>query len=218
MRKFLGKIYRKLLPSRVQVFLDCKRAERSWIEKKVIFVHVPKSAGMSISNSIYGRPLGHIKARDIKRCSVGAYDICFKFAFVRDPIARYLSAWKFMQNNFSELKGGPGLPAESFLALGAVDFAEKWLANKDVSKLNYIFQEQSSFVLGENGDVLVDYLARFDDFDNEIEILSNKVPGVKSVKKINASGSESLKVDSAALESILRKVYWRDYELLSKFS
>lgn len=217
MRKSLGKVYRRVLPHKLQVFLDCKRAERSWVEEGVVFIHVPKSAGMSISSAIYGRPLGHIKARDIKKYSATAYNSCFKFAFVRDPLSRYLSSWKFMQNNFSDLKGGPGLPSEQFLSLDPVEFAEKWLAEKDLSKLNYIFQEQSQYILGDCDEILVDYVADFDDFDREVIALSEKAPKIKCLGKINSSGSEYLQVDDATLEGVLKKIYWRDYDFLKKF-
>lgn len=114
---------------------------------------------------------------------------------------------------FFRIRGWSGLPPRSFLNLDPVDFARYWLAGKDLNDLNYIFRTQN-FFLYDGGDLLLDYVARFENFNEEIAYLSEKVPQILSLSRINASGSESVDVDMELLLSIIKSVYEEDYRLL----
>lgn len=56
----------RTLPDSVRVPLDILRRCPRWKATGVIFVHVPKAAGVSVSRALYGRPLGHFRALDIR--------------------------------------------------------------------------------------------------------------------------------------------------------
>lgn len=64
-----------------------------------VFIHVPKCAGQSIGLSLYGCTVHHFTASAIMKRYPKLFFSSFKFAVVRDPLDRYLSA-------FSYLKGG----------------------------------------------------------------------------------------------------------------
>lgn len=58
------------------------------------FVHIPKNGGTSITKTVYGRNIGHMRARDI--CAVTNQDVKV-FSLVRDPVSRFLSAIRHIQ-------------------------------------------------------------------------------------------------------------------------
>lgn len=62
-----------------------------------IFIHIPKCAGWSISQALYGKQITHIKFSqyfDADNQLFGNYKV---FSVVRDPIERFLSAYNFLK-------------------------------------------------------------------------------------------------------------------------
>ena len=60
-----------------------------------IYLHVPKTAGVSVSRALYGRPLRHFRAMDIRRICPGRFNGLLTFGVVRHPIDRLHSAYRF---------------------------------------------------------------------------------------------------------------------------
>ena len=60
---------------------------KPFLETRSMFVHIPKTAGISVGLSLYGGKSGdHRTIRDYKLCfSKAEFDSFFKFAFVRNP-------------------------------------------------------------------------------------------------------------------------------------
>ena len=214
MRKFAGKLYRRFAPSDVQGCLDCRRARPHWARQDVIFIHVPKAAGISISNALYGKALGHIEAERIRRYANEEFESLFKFAFVRHPVSRLISAISYVRENHKALKGGPGLPSAEEIFLDPEEFVTQWLALQNMDRVNFVFREQSSFVLNKGGDILVDHLARYENFDEEVAKLSGLVPELKNLERLNSSKSSEVNYSVSQLNEALKSVYHRDYELL----
>lgn len=63
---------------------------------KIIFIHNPKVAGTSIA-SAFGMPAGHELSGDAYFAYREWWDIYFKFAFVRNPIDRFISCFEYAQ-------------------------------------------------------------------------------------------------------------------------
>ena len=68
-------------------------------EYRCIFVHIPKTAGISVSRSLFGNNgPGHETLRRFQIVfSEREYDTYFKFAFVRNPWDRVYSAYNFLR-------------------------------------------------------------------------------------------------------------------------
>ncbi len=70
--------------------------QKCFKEKKCIFIHVPKAAGTSLSMSIYGKKVGHLKVEDFIREGIDL-DNFFVFTFSRNPYLRLYSTYEFLK-------------------------------------------------------------------------------------------------------------------------
>lgn len=65
--------------------------------RKVLFVHIPKAAGMSICTAMFGREVGHDSlALSSVRLKENLHEV-FVFTFVRNPYDRLVSAYCFLR-------------------------------------------------------------------------------------------------------------------------
>lgn len=214
LRKNVGKLYRHVLPVYLQKRLDVYRAKKYWIDSGVIFIHVPKAAGISISNAIYGRPLGHLKAKDIYEVDGRLLSEMFTFGFVRHPVNRFISGYSYIKENYHYLKGSPGLPSLEHLNLGPNEFVERWLSRMNLKKVNFVFQSQADFLYDDNDLLLVEKLCYYENFESEVENIRERVYKLEGLERLNYSGSKSVDFDYEDLNEVLKIIYPRDYDLL----
>lgn len=172
---------------------------------KCIFIHIPKNAGQSIEHVFLNRlnltwetraplllryndmpelgppALAHLKADEYvanKYLTQEMFDEYFKFAFVRNPWSRMISIYKYLGfNKKSDFK--------TFLT-GA-------FKDKIFNERYWFVGPQSNYLYTENDDLLVDFVGKFenlqDDFDyvcEKIGIPKTQVPHVNESKDNNA--------------------------------
>lgn len=196
---------------------------RLWQGAGVVFVHVPKAAGTSISQSLYGRSVGHYSAADVKRFAPACLSNLPSFAVVRNPWSRCLSAYRF-----AILGGGGGdgprvaatNPAQyqipSFRSFSA--FVEEWLAGWDVSKLDAIFQPQWPYVCDNHGNLLVDWVGRMEHLGAVEDFVRRSTGSSISLEHHNRSSSGHGKTDyrdeyDPSTREIVGRIFERDIEM-----
>lgn len=121
-----------------------------------IFIHIPKTAGRSISSSLdsnYRRE--HKTIADYCR-EIGEEVVLsrFKFTSVRNPWDRSVSWWSFFGN-----MGFERVPFDQWL---------KKIGNRPRSNLNQKFPlDQMSFCRAPSGEILIDAFIRFENLDTD---------------------------------------------------
>jgi hypothetical protein len=76
------------------------------IRKKVVFIHIPKAAGSSVGELIFGTDIiGHYPYFIYEKYNKDFFREFYKFSVVRDPVERFVSAFDFV------VEGGKG-PAD----------------------------------------------------------------------------------------------------------
>jgi hypothetical protein len=124
--------------------------------RKLIFVHVPRVAGMSIVRALYGQGcIRHYSMRYYRAIDPGFAAQAESFALLRDPVDRFASAYAFVKNG--------GTPAsrlsDVFIAqtadIASVDDYLCFLEDRSALDLDFVMRPQSWFVCGDNGEVLV---------------------------------------------------------------
>lgn len=154
---------------------------------KCIFVHIPKTAGQSIEHVFLdlldlkwqtraplllrhndrpelGPPnLAHLKADEyvqFKYLTKEMFEEYFKFAFVRNPWSRMVSIYKYLGYN----------QKCHFKAFLLGEFKNKILRDK-----YWFVCPQSDFIYSDNRKLLVDYVGRFENLQNDFDFVCKEI-------------------------------------------
>ncbi|MCP4741239.1 MAG: sulfotransferase family protein [Actinomycetales bacterium] len=135
-----------------------------------IFVHVPKCGGSAISESLFGTTkIGHLSLRQY-RVMYGArhFNRLFRFAFVRNPWDRLVSAFHYLQGG-----GRNEYDARWFdrNLSGFEDFAtfvREWIPGRDLGKTYWHLVPQKDFLCVEEGRIDLDFVGRLEAVEDDL--------------------------------------------------
>jgi len=191
---------------------------------KSIFIHIPKAGGISVIKSLYGNKAGGIGHRTYKHFQwiygERAFNEYYKFTFVRNPYDRLLSAYSFLK------KGGMNHIDRRFneeiLSQYKTfeEFVMKGLTEKHVSDLEVWthFYPQTRFIYDENDNLAVDFVGRFESFNEDYEKIRQKIGSGEKLKHLNKTKDKKAKDYKEAYTAEMREktaeIYRKDLELL----
>lgn len=180
-------------------------------EKKLIFIHVPKSAGTSLGESIFncGRT-GHFEWTYYKLENPIAFEKYYKFSFVRHPVSRFVSAYNYLLNggkSYTDLHAGRDIKKYG----GIDDFIYQGLLKDGWGDWVH-FRTQSSFIM-DGADKMVDFIGKTERFSEDLGSLS-EITGL-NIKSITANeGPRKLQDNTSISEKsklVIREIYHDDF-------
>lgn len=191
------------------------RAKYSYKRRKVVFIHIPKAAGTSICELLYGKRVSHFTITEIKTLDVKAELSSLPvFTVIRDPVDRLLSSYNFAVSG-TGTNGAVSNPGQyqtpKFLNFDK--FLSEWLSEKDLSERDRIFWPQYSFISDGSG-VLIDKIFKLEstgslkDYLDSLGIRSELRQANKTVQSTIARSELSAKQLAA-----IKKIYIKDFEL-----
>ncbi len=196
-------------------------------EYECIFVHIPKCGGTSIEDVIWPMPrsesnlweglindyenkyqtggLQHLKGYQIlQEVGKDVYKKYYKLSFIRNPWDKAVSQYAYMQKrkdlmDFIGMKDGASF--KKYLEL--------------IQKKKHVqWEEQYKFILDDNGELMVDFLGRFERFKEDVlkvlEKLSIDVDNIPHRMKSKRKSYDSY-YDSESME-MLQSIYQVDIE------
>lgn len=177
----------------------------------LLFVHIPKVAGMSISQALYGVQVKHASIRLLHHVADGRLAMLPSFAVLRDPADRFLSAFRYGRAGGSAIND----VAEPFRSLyrrfesidEALDHVEQ---AESPYQIDHIFRPQHWYVTDRLGRIAVDRLVRMDDLAR----LPRLIPGFPdgAMPRLNRGNGEELTLD-ARQRRRLERLYAADFAL-----
>jgi hypothetical protein len=195
-----------------------RKIPKKVLDKDVLFVHIPKAAGMSICKSLYDGEIGHKRAIDFYRADKASFIRIKKFAIVRDPYSRLCSAYNFlleggMDNYFYDKEFGKFI--KNFKNFD--DFIFTWLS-KGNNKYKYMhFIPQTDFLL-VNGKMAVDKVGKLENLSSFVSELNNSWGLELAIRKENKTKTEIVNknyiMKNEKLKKEIYKIYKSDFELL----
>ncbi|MCB9411265.1 MAG: sulfotransferase family 2 domain-containing protein [Actinobacteria bacterium] len=208
----------RALPAAALQYLRFARARRAWRSPGVVFVHIPKNAGVSISRALYGRPLGHFSAREIQCRDPLLLDRTYSFAVLRDPLERAISAYRFATAGATEEMAVAN--PERYRSPEFADFDRfvcTWLVNQDLDDADGIFQSQASYV-EVDGRVAVAGLFNLADLTPLLKMLRQRVDPGLMLEHRNVTAKQAHIAASEESRAAIAHLYRRDYELIREVS
>jgi len=184
---------------------------------KCIFVHLPKTGGISVSHGLWGHLTGvHKSMEDYSRIfSDETFNTYYKFTFVRNPWDRLVSAYTFLKAGGLHAKDAKW--AEKHLSgLDTFeDFVLNWLNSENIQKGIHLIP-QSDF-LKIDGQMRMDFIGRFENLQADFDIVKHRIglPDADLPHK-NKSARKDYKsyyTNDSVIEKVA-EVYAEDIELL----
>lgn len=183
---------------------------------RTIFVHVPKTAGTSIERQLRERPTdvvgGHTTALAYRRHYPECFDAYYKFAVVRHPQDRFLSAWRYLRGE----RVHPALGNQIVHEHTSLDQFLETLRSSPATLVRIVhFQPQHHFICDEAGAVLVDEVFRFEELADGWRRISQRLAlDGRSLARLNVSRQEEAAMcDASRLRMAVEEIYARDFEL-----
>ena len=209
--KKVNPYYKETLKKKLGIY---KYFNEKIIEKKVIFIHIPKSAGTAITKALYGTiESNHNTCSEYMNENKDTFFSFFRFSFVRNPYSRCYSAYNYLQ------AGGKG-PMDIYWrqkytsAYATFDeFVAMGLENA-IKKRAVHFIPQNEFIFDKNDALMIDFMGRYENIEQDISYLRTKIDFMGDLEVINKGPDNSLKFISEESKSIISSLYKKDFELL----
>ena len=204
--------------NRIKQMLGFKEKETNpilnlFLEKKCLFFHIPKTAGISVSNALFGGvKWGH---RDVvfykSHYSEVVFDELFKFCFVRNPYERLFSAYHFLK------KGGVNPIDLNFSNTHLKqyhnfdDFVLRGLNKKEIMEWVH-FKPQYTFVCDKNANIVMDFIGKMENINADFNTVCKRLNLKAELKELNVNPIKKPQF-SEETKAIIREKYQQDFKL-----
>jgi sulfotransferase famil protein len=190
------------------------RIDQAVRRRRLIFVHVPRAAGTSIAQALYGpRNTRHHSIRYFRTVAPRFFAQAESFAILRDPFDRFASSYAFVRSGGTETCRMSDVFVRQTAHLKSVDDYLSFIEERDDLSLDFVMRPQSWFVCDlETGAPLVRRLFLYGQDD---ALLADylKDQGVAELPWLNMSERMPLPL-SARQKRRIEKIYARDFALV----
>ena len=224
-RFLLRELFKLFEPKRGSLFSNsCKeilwpRRSIKYIDQyKCIFVHIPKCAGISISQSLFGEvSKAHRSIQEYKSIYPAKdFSEYFKFTFVRNPWDRLVSSFIFLRN------GGMNIWDKKWASLNLLDFKDfdsfvhGWLRRENITSW-FHFIPQYQYIYLKNGTIPLNFIGSYENLNDDFDYLCDRFSINVELLRLNVSpleGNDYRKYYTAETRRIVAEVYAEDIAML----
>lgn len=182
---------------------------------EAIFIHIPKTAGTSLYNLIGYTGIGHVPYDWYETRDRDKFKRYFKFAFVRNPWDRLVSAFLYLK------RGGSNAMDEQWgkSNLGDYDtfedFVKNWVTDDNVERY-FHFIPQYRFIYDQELVLKVDFVGRFENIQADFDVVANKLGIAERLPYVNKSQRKAYQTYyTDETRDIVSRVYRQDLELFN---
>jgi hypothetical protein len=184
---------------------------------KAIFVHIPKCAGISVNKTLFNSLAGGHTTLDqyINVFPPSLFQSYFKFTFVRNPWDRVVSAYCFLQNGGRNKWDSDFYEREIKQFDSFKQFVHAWLNPINIQKFHH-FRPQHLYFLDKYNKVTVDYIAYFENIEEDFNYIAQKIGCNRKLSKNNVISRADYRsyYDEETIK-IVEEVYRKDINLLN---
>jgi hypothetical protein len=177
---------------------------------KCIFIHIPKAAGTSVTQALFGPVSRHVPYFEYEQANHRKFQRYFKFAFVRNPWDRLVSTYFFLK------RGGLNEMdcqwAEQNLS-GYDDFdsfVRGWVTEENVWSWVH-FKPQHFFICDNDMNLMMDFVGRMESLVDDFSFVAKRLGCDVRLEVINKSDHEHYsKYYTDETIRIVERVYKKD--------
>jgi len=199
--------------------LDKVTNYRPFSRTKSIFIHIPKTAGVSVCKILYGVDIiGHAKLRHYQIVfNHRAFSSYFKFCFVRNPWDRLYSAYRFLMLGGWHEADRKWAEYNLHKFSSFEDFVLNGLADKSILSEVHL-QPQYPYIMNfytrKSG---MDFIGRFERLNEDFDFVANKIGVQASLTHQNSSGNDVdyREMYSLKMRMVVEHFYGRDIHIFN---
>ncbi len=185
-------------------------------KKKAIFVHIPKCAGISINQTLFGNLGGGHRTLEEYIHVFGADCLSeyFKCTMVRNPWDRLVSAYFFLQKGGLNERNRLWFDKELGRFEGFDDFVKNWITETNIWKTQH-FRPQVHYIIDPEKQVKMDFVGFLENIQDDFRTIAKRV-GIKQKLPGSNKSRHSMYADcyTDQTREIVAKVYAKDIKLL----
>jgi hypothetical protein len=181
-------------------------------KRGLLFIHVPRAAGMSIARALGAAGTRHYSARYFATIDPAWFAATPSFAVIRDPVDRFISGYSYMRGQGADGVRMAAVFADQTRHIDSVDAYLDYLEGKDIFDLDFVMRPQSWFVTDADGRVLVKNLFILGADDAALAAYL-KPFGVGPIPHVNRSKRQSLELTDTQRRRV-EKIYAGDFALI----
>jgi len=207
---YAKRMYRSL-PKTISSKVDVVRSYHQCVRNRnyPVFIHIPKNAGTSVSQCIYGKAIQHLTYDQI----VNTFGRNFierreVFAFIRDPLDRFVSAINYLATNGSVDAPATKTPVNDLIYKRGINWFIRYWSENEFKIYDQVLNPQCMYVQ-ENCMLYA---------MSEINTVLEKY-GVEQVLYVNKSKNifQKRDINTKNIDLII-SYYQNDYRLLQRLS
>jgi hypothetical protein len=154
-----------------------------------IFIHIPKTAGTSVSQAIYQEQPKHHSVHTFQKLDNEKFEKYFKFAFVRDPFERLYSIYNYARKISHPIYKGPLTEVSDFDTFER--FVIEWCTESRI-KSHYFLKPQFDYLSLDGTQLNVNFVGRFENIEDDFNNLCNLLNINASLPMINVGTQKKL--------------------------
>ena len=187
-------------------------------KNKCIFIHIPKAAGTSVLQALHGKDehiqRDHCEIQAFKSASKPLYLSYFKFTFVRHPVDRIYSSYRYLLGGGNKMNNTKLSTILNNNYSSFNDFIKNYL-DQDRIRTEFLFRPQFTFFCDESYNPLVDFIGRYETINDDFDFVRDKLNLNRGLPKVNVSEvKEKVSLDGEATDKIF-ELYRKDFEILN---
>lgn len=192
---------------------------RQFRRDAALFIHVPKCAGSALLDAWLGFQTGHVTAEAYRDADPAFYDSAYVFTFVRNPLARFVSAYDHIQTDdlwdyLPEMKQRLDRQGSS-----VAEVAAQLTSGSEILALPW-FAPQHTF-LEIRGRLAINRVFKTESFSSDLDVIRSETSiRFRSPAPVNrrseSQGTPAERLGPAAVAN-LRRIYARDFTLFGYY-
>ncbi len=212
----IRRFYTLLLPQKLRRYGETAirgRYPRVFDKQKFIFIHIPKTAGKSLTKVLGSGGACHLSWRHYQGILEENIKDYYVFTIVRDPVDRLISSYTYMKSGGNRSIEDLRIKRDWIDPFNSFDEFVK----ESLSKSNVIssrkFRPQTTFLENEDGYIEQQInIFRFENLHQAYREISEQLNIKKPLPHINSSNRGREVTISSESASIINEIYSRDFQ------